>query len=374
MPASLIVIDNVRPKYACKVCQGNVVIAPRLPEPIEKGLPGPGLLAHVIVSKYSDHLPLYRQEGIFRRHGVELSRQTMCDWMATSAELLEPIVKEMHREILKSRVIQTDDTTVPVLDRSLGKTRTGRLWDYLGDRDHPHVVYDYTPDRSAEGPLRMLEGYEGYLQADAYSGYDSLYAGKKIIEVGCSAHARRKFYDARASDPVRSHVAMAMIQRLYRVEKDAKDLDDAVRRALRRERSNPVLKEIEAWLLQEKDRALPKSPISEAIGYALNHWQALERYTEEGWLSIDNNASERGMKPVALGRKNWLFAGSDAGGKTAATLMSLCMTCKNLAIDSFAYLRDVLERISTHPARRIGELLPDQWKKERAAAQPNPVE
>ena len=374
IPASLVVIDNVRPKYACKACQANVVIAERLPEPIEKGLPGPGLLAHVIVSKYADHLPLYRQEGIFRRHGVELSRQTMCDWMAISAELLEPIVKEMHREILKSRVIQTDDTTVPVLDRSLGKTRTGRLWDYLGDRDHPHVVYDYTPDRSGEGPLRMLEGYEGYLQADAYSGYDSLYAGKKIIEVGCWAHARRKFYDARTSDPVRSHVAMAMIQRLYRVEKDVKDLDDAVRRALRRERSKPILKEIDAWLLQEKDRALPKSPIGEAIGYALNHWQALERYTEAGWLSIDNNASERGMKPVALGRKNWLFAGSDAGGKTAATLMSLCMTCKNLAMDSFAYLRDVLERISTHPARRIGELLPDQWKKERAAAEPNPVE
>ena len=189
VPASLIVIEHVRPKYACKECQGNVIIAPRLPEPIEKGLPGPGLLAQVIVSKYSDHLPIYRQEGIFRRHGVELSRQTMCDWMAVSAELLEPIVKAMHREILNSRVIQTHDTTVPVLDRSLGKTRTGRLWDYLGDQEHPHVVYDYTPDRSAEGPLRMLEGYEGYLQADAYSGDDSLYAGTKIIEVGCWAGA-----------------------------------------------------------------------------------------------------------------------------------------------------------------------------------------
>jgi transposase len=161
IPASLVVIDNVRPKYACKACQANVVIAQRLPEPIEKGLPGPGLLAHVIVSKYADHLPLYRQEGIFRRHGVELSRQTMCDWMAVSAELLEPIVKAMHREILRSRVIQTDDTTVPVLDRSLGKTKTGRLWDYLGDRDHPYVVYYYTPDRSSEGPLRMLDGYNG---------------------------------------------------------------------------------------------------------------------------------------------------------------------------------------------------------------------
>src|SRR5271166_2097101 len=374
IPASLVVIEHIRPKYACRACEANVVIAERLPEPIEKGLPGPGLLAHVIVSKYADHLPLYRQEGIFRRHGVELSRQTMCDWMAVSAELLEPIVKEMHREILKSRVIQTDDTTVPVLDRSLGKTRTGRLWDYLGDRDHPHVVYDYTPDRSGEGPLRMLKGYEGYLQADAYSAYDAIYAEKKIIEVGCWAHARRKFYDAKTSDAVRAHVAMAMIQRLYKVEKDAKDLDDAARGALRQEWSKPILTEIRAWLLQEKGRVLPKSPIGEAIGYALNHWQALERYIEAGWLSIDNNASERGMKPVALGRKNWLFAGSDAGGKTAATLMSLCMTCKNLGVDAFAYLRDMLERISTHPARRIGELLPDQWKKERLAAETKPVE
>ena len=206
-----------------------MIIAERLPEPIEKGLPGPGLLAHVIVSKYADHLPLYRQEGIFRRHGVELSRQTMCDWMAVSAELLEPIVAEMHREIKKSRVIQTDDTTVPVLDRSLGKTRTGRLWDYLGDRDHPHVVYDYTPDHSREGPLRMLDGYEGYLQADACSVYDKVYAARKIIEVGCWAHARRKFHESKSSDAVRAHVAMAMIQRLYKVEKDTKDQDDAAR-------------------------------------------------------------------------------------------------------------------------------------------------
>ena len=374
VPASLIVIQHVRPKYACKECQANVIIAERLPEPIEKGLPGPGLLAQVIVSKYADHLPLYRQEGIFRRQGVELSRQTMCDWMAVSADLLEPIVKAMHRDILKSRVIQTDDTTVPVLDRSLGKTRTGRLWDYLGDRDHPHVVYDYTRDHSGEGPTRMLEGYEGYLQADAFSVYDAIYAGKKIIEVGCWAHARRKFHDARTTDAVRAHVAMAMIQRLYKLEEDIKGQDDAARRAARQERSKPILMEIHAWLLQEKDRILLKGPISEAIGYALNHWQALERYTEEGWLSIDNNASERAMKPVALGRKNWLFAGSDAGGKTAATLMSLCTTCKNVGVDAFAYLRDMLERVSTHPAQRIRELLPDQWKNERAASATKPVE
>jgi transposase len=280
-------------------------------------------LAQVIVSKYADHLPLYRQEGIFRRHGVQMSRQTMCDWMAVSAELLEPIVKAMYREILKSRVIQTDDTTVPVLDRSLNKTRTGRLWDYLGDRDHPFVVYDYTPDHSGEGPLRMLEGYEGYLQADAYSVYDAIYAGKKIIEVGCWAHARRKFDEAKTSDPERAHVAMAMIQRLYKVEKDVKDLDDAARVALRQERSKPILNEIHAWLLREKDRPLPKNPIAEAIGYALNHWPALERYTEAGWLSIDNNASERGMKSVAVGRKKLVIRRERCGGKDSSNLDEL---------------------------------------------------
>jgi transposase len=374
VPASLVVIEHVRPKYACKSCEANVVIADRLPEPIEKGLPGPGLLAQIIVSKYADHLPLYRQEGIFRRHGVELPRQTTCDWMATCASLLEPIVKAMFGEIKKSRVIQTDDTPVPVLDRRLAKTRQGRLWIYRGDRDHPHVVYDYTPDRSGEGPKRMLEGYQGYLQADAYSAYDALYAGKTIIEVGCWAHARRKFDEAKTSDAIRAHVALALIQRLYQVEKSAKELDDAARQALRQERSRPILAEIHAWLLREQEKVLRKSPIGEAIGYALNHWKALGRYLEAGWLSIDNNASERGMKPVAIGRKNWLFAGSDAGGKTAAILMSLCVTCKELGIDAFVYLRDVLDRISTHPNSRLNELLPDQWQKLRAPpAGANPV-
>ena len=198
VPASLIVIQHVRPKYACKACEGNIVIAERLPEPIEKGLPGPGLLAQVAVSKYADHLPLYRQEGIFRRHGVELPRQTTCDWMAVCADLLKPIWKAMHRLVLQSQVVQTDDTTVTVLDPVLGRF-VGRLWVSLGDRDHRYVVYHSAPNRSGDGPQEMFAGYQGYLQADAYSGYDRLFVDGKILEVGCWMHARRKFYEARTS-------------------------------------------------------------------------------------------------------------------------------------------------------------------------------
>jgi transposase len=368
-PASLVVLEHVRMKYACPDCQGNVVIAERLPEPIEKGRPGTGLLSYIIISKYADHLPLYRLEGIFRRQEVELSRQTMCDWMALCAELLEPIYKVMHRQVLESKVIGTDDTTVPVQDPGSGKTRTGRLWLYRGDRDHPGLVFDYTPDHSGDGPERMLKGYRGYLQADAYSAYDAIYADSQVLEVGCWAHARRKFDEAKTSDPIRAHVALAWIQGLYQVEREAKELDDAAREALRRQRSRPILEEIHAWLIKEKDRVLPKSPIGEAIGYALNHWTALERYLEAGYLSIDNNAVENGLRPVALGRKNWLNVGSDKGGKTAAILISLTATCKALGIDPYAYLKDVLERISTHPYNRIKELLPEEWKKLRVAAE-----
>jgi transposase len=287
--------------------------------------------------------------------------------MAVCAGLLEPIVKQMHRQILQSRVSQTDDTPVTVLDKVKGRYQ-GRLWIHLGDRDHPHVVFDFTTDRSGAGPERMLKGYQGYLQADAYSAYDRLYAGGTIVEVGCWMHARRKFFEAKTSDPLRSHQALAWIRGLYAVEREAKtkELDDAQRLTLRQEQSRPILETIKEWLDKEVGQDLPKSPMAEAIGYALNHWKALERYLEVGFLEIDNGASERGLRPVAVGRNNWLFVGSEAGGKTAAILMSLCATCKRVGIDPLAYLRDVLERISTHPASRIAELVPEQWRKIRA--------
>ena len=373
VPASLFVLQHVRPKYACKACQAHVVIAGRLPEPIEKGLPGPGLIAHVAVSKYADHLPLYRQQGILKRFGVDLSRSTMCGWMAAAADLLAPIVKAMLNRVLTSGVIQTDDTPVKVQDHEGQGIKTGRLWDYIGDHNHRFTVYDYTTDRSGDGPQRVLKDFEGYLQADAYAGYDALFVDDKIVEVGCWMHARRKFYEARTSDPARSHLVLAWVAGLYTVEEDAKEArrnrsewDDSTwhgyRYDLRLQRSRPILGAIHAWLKLEQPKVLPKSPIGEAISYSLNHWSALIRPLEAGFLEIDNGASERAMKPIALGRKNWLFAGSDEGGKTAATLMSLCTTCKDFGIDPFAYLRDVLDRVSTHPHSRIEELLPDRWK------------
>jgi transposase len=373
VPASMIVLQHIRPKYACAACQANVVIAPRLPEPIEKGLPGPGLMAQVVVSKYADHLPLYRQEGIFKRFGVDLARSTLCGWMAAAAGLLDPIVKAMFQRVRQSDVIQTDDTPVKVQDHDGKGIKTGRLWVYIGDSENRFIVYDYTPDRSGDGPERMLDGFEGYLQADAYSAYDALYGSGKIVEIGCWMHARRKFYEARTSAASQSHLMLAWVAGLYQVEdaakvvrKDHPEWDDdawhAYRYELRRKRSKPIFETIHAWLETEQPKVLPKSPIGEAIGYALNHWNALIGPLEAGFLEIDNGNSERAMKPVALGRKNWLFAGSDEGGKTAATLMSLCATCKELDVEPFAYLRDVLDRVSTHPQRRIAELLPDCWK------------
>jgi transposase len=381
VPASLVVLQHVRPKYACKACAAHVVIAERLPEPIEKGLPGPGLMAHVAVSKYADHQPLYRQEGIFRRFGVELSRSTMCDWMAAAAGLLDPIVRAMFRRVLKSRVVQTDDTPVKVQDHGGKGIKTGRLWVHVGDCENRFLVYDYTPDHSRAGPCRIFQGYQGYLQADACAVYDALFQGGTIVEVGCWMHARRKFYEAKTSDPARSHVAMAWIGGLYEVEDDAKkarkkhpDWDDAAwhayRYELRKERSRPILDALHAWLEGDQSRVLPKSPLGEAVGYARNHWNALIRPWEAGFLEIDNGESERAFKPVALGRKNWLFAGSDAGGKTAATLMSLCTSCKYLGVEPFAYLRDVLARVSTHPMSRLEELLPDRWRPVEATDPP----
>jgi hypothetical protein len=260
--------------------------------------------------------------------------------------------------------VGTDDTTVPVRDPGSDRTKTGRLWAYLGDRDHPYIVFDYTADRSRDGPERVLAEYQaGYLQSDAYTAYDRIHA-RGIVEVGCWAHARRKFYDARTTDPERSHQALAWISLLYDVERLAKKngLDDAQRLALRQEKSLPVLTSFEAWMEQQWVRVLPKSPMGEALGYASRNLVAPRRYLEAGFLEIDNNATERALRTVVLGRKNWLFAGSDNGGRTAATLISLTATCKALGVEPYAYLRDVLDRVSTHPMSRISELLPDRWQ------------
>jgi transposase len=368
-PATLVVIQDICPKYACKDCPSSVVAGDKPMLPIEKGLAGPGLLAHVITSKYADHLPLHRLEGIFKRHGVHLSRKTMSGWMGASSELLDPLYQLMKDGVLQSKVVHTDDTPVPVQDRKKTKTHKGIIWVYLGDAAHPYVVYDYTPTRARDGPERFLGDFKGYLQADAYTGYDQLYADGNVVEVACMAHARRKFVDAQSSDLSRAVIATAYIKMLYRIEEKARSLSPAKRRDLRQGEAKPILERFEKWLLAEKAQVLGKSPIGKAINYALNNWTALNRYIEDGDLSIDNNAAERALRSVAIGRNNWQFFGSNKGGRTAAVLFSFVMTCKALDIDPFHYLKDVIDRISAHPARRLEELLPDRWKELREQAE-----
>jgi transposase len=361
VPASFVVRQHVRYKYACKRCQENVSIADLPAFPIEKGRPGSGLLAHVLTSKYADHLPLHRMEGIFARHGIDIQRSTLCDWVGACAELLSPMVREMHRRILQSDKIHTDDTPVPVQIRGRKKTRKGYLWVYIGD--HCNVVFDYTPTRSRDGPIEFLGDYGGFVQADAYQGYDKLFAEGKCTEVGCWAHARRKFYDARETDPLRAHQMLALIGQLYEVERQAKEdnLDAVGISKLRQQCSKPILAKIKSRLDTWSIEVLPKSPMGKAITYALGQWTALNRYVDNGILSIDNNLAERVLRMVVIGRKNWLFAGSDNGGRRAAIIYSLVASCKLCGIDPFAYLRDVIDRVSTHPASRISQLIPSNW-------------
>ena len=376
VPAVVKILEHVRFKYACPKCEEGVTTAPKPSQPIEKGLPGPGLLAQVVVSKFADHLPLHRQQQMFERYGLDLSRSTLCDWMKKAADLLAILFKKMKRETLFSAVLHTDDTPVQVQDREKRrKTRQGRAWVYVGDPQHPYTIFDYTPDRSRDGPAQFLGKYKGYLQADAYPGYDRLYASGDIIEVACWAHARRKFKEAITTDPERGHLALAYIAQLYSVERLAAEekRDAEGRRALRQEKSVPVLKSLNHWLLAQEQGVLPKSPIGEAVGYALNHWKALCHYTENGILSIDNNRAEQAIRPIALGRKNWLFFGSDNGGRTASILLSFVQTCKDLGKNPFAYLRDVFSRLPDHPHTRHEELLPDRWTQPSPPSNTNPI-
>lgn len=366
-PATLTVTEYVRVKYACKRCEEGVVIAPLPPRVIEKGRPGPGLLAHILVSKYADHLPLHRLEGIFERHGVDLSRQTMCDWVAAVSEPLSWIVAEQKKSVLESFTIHSDDTSLLCQENFSGAgKRRSYLWAYVGERSE--IVYDFTLSRERDGPERWLTGWEGYLQVDGYSGYNRLFASGTVIEVACWAHVRRKYFDALVSDSARASMMLALIQRLYRIESRAKELTPAERAVLRREQATPILREIRARVDQDAKTVLPKSELGEAVTYATNQWDALMRYVEDGRLDIDNNEVERALRCVAVGRKNWLFAGSPKGGERAAVIYSLVSTCKLLGVEPFAYLRDVLERLPTHPRERIAELTPRLWKAAHAAA------
>jgi transposase len=359
------------PTQALPVARPLICTAERPGQPVPKGLPGPGLLAHVIVSKYGDHLPLYRLEHIFARSGVPLSRSTLCGWLPVCAQLLTPLYQCLVERVLDSWVVQTDDTSVPVQEPGKGRTRTGRLWVAYGDAYHPYVVYDYTPTREQVGPQTFFARYLGYLQADGYTGYDALYATGRLVEVGCWAHARRKFYEARTTDPGRSAWVLGVIKQLYAVEQQAQEEGESrklalperwwLRLRLRQEQSVPLLTRLYQWFEGQQAEVLPKSPFGEALTYARNQWQALLRYATQGYLEIDNNRAEGALRAIAVGRKNYLFFGSDAGGETAAVLYSLVQTCKRLGVEPWHYLRDVLEQLPNTPAAAVEDWLPDRW-------------
>jgi transposase len=335
--------------------------------PIAKGLPGPGLLAHLIVSKYTDHMPLDRLQRAYERQGYFLHRSTLCDWLGACADLLRPLYDLMVSVVLQSQALHTDDTAVKMQELATHLLSTARLWVYLGDAAHPYNVFDFTVNRKRDGPQRFLADYRGYLHADAFSGYDGLYlpdprTAAHITEVACNAHARRKFYEARGSDVLRSHHALAYYRQLYELERAAKDFNDVQRLQMRQDLAVPILEQFHTWLETQRPDVLPKSPMAEALGYALNNWAALVRYTDAGFLAIDNNVAEREMKRIAIGRKNWLAVGSPRGGQTAAVLFSITSTCQRLGVEPWAYLRALLTRLPTTPAGQIGNLLPAHWR------------
>ena len=380
IPAKLQVIEHVRAKYAAtrKTDGARTVVAAAMPPaPLPKSNASANLLSHVLVAKYADHLPLNRIEGIFRRQGVELARSTLCDWVLGSTELLAVLYEALRAHVLAAPKIHADDTLMPLQERSRNRTVQARLWAYLGAGSmldergqwvgHPAAVfYEFTDNRRGEHVSRMLRNYSGYLQADAYAGFNALYAGGRILEVGCWAHARRKFFEIAEAAPkdtrTSAHEALDWIGRLYRVEAEIRDKPPDEKHRLRQEQSLPVLTEFRAWLEGTLRAVLPRSPTAGAIGYTIGNWSALTRYIESGILDIDNNACERAMRPVALGRKNWLFAGSDRGGRAAAIAFSLIQSCKLHGVEPFAYLADVLRRLPDHPINRVAELLPFRWQ------------
>jgi transposase len=372
IPGYFKVIRHVRPKLSCGQCS-RVIQLPAPARPIERAMPAPGLLAQVIVAKYADHCPLYRQQGIYRRAGVDLDRATLAQWVAGASGLLEPLVGALGRYVLQAQKVHADDTPVPVLEPGRGKTKTGRVWAYVrddrpaGSRDPPAVWYRYSPDRQARHPNAHLHKFCGILQADAYSGFAALYHSGRIIEASCWAHARRKFYDIYAAN--HSPIAAEAIRRigaLYAIEREIRGNMPAERAAARQQRAGPLLEQLHAWLSVTLRTVSAKSPLGVAINYTLVRWTELTRYRDDGRIEIDNNSAERSIRPIVLGRRNYLFAGSDAGGERAANIYSLIGSALLNAMDPYLYLRHVLERIAEHPINRLDELLP--WN--LAAAHP----
>ena len=364
IPATFKVIRHVRPKFACARCE-RVVQAPAPSRPIERGLAGPALLAHVLVAKYADHQPLYRQAEMYAREGVDLDRSTLAGWVGASSYLLAPLVYALRDHVLSARKIHADDTPVPVLAPGSGKTKTGRLWTYVrderpaGEKTAAAVWFAYSPNRKGEHPRQHLKNFKGALQADAYAGFHHLYEGGAIYEVACWAHTRRKFHEIHAihSSPIATE-AIDRVGALYGIEEEIRGKPADLRREVRQARARPLIHDLRNWMENSLRLLSKKSETAGAIRYALSHWRGLTRYLDDGLLEIDNNSAERALRCVALGRKNYLFAGSDSGGERAAALYSLIGSAKLNGLDPEFYLRTVLSSIAEHHVNRIAELLP----------------
>ena len=366
-PGKLIVNVYKRPKYASpdSMASGEVgvITAPMPDHPIEKCKADIGLLSQIIVSKFADHLPLYRQDGIFEREGVIIPRASQTSWVIQTYEAIRPLEDVLKMAVLERDVIFTDDSIIPLLVKGNGKVKKARLWVYVrGAPGPPLVVFDFSRDRSKKRPLDFLDGYRGYVHADAYSGYDELFRLEWVIEVGCWVHTRRKFDEAASSRPQEATEIMARIAQLYRVETECKDMDLEERRLFREKRSRPILDKIFERIEELKAQTLPSEPMRKAIDYALNQRQALYRYLEDGRLKPDNNIAENAIRPLALGRKNGLFAGSERGARATALFLGLIQSCKACDVNPWEYFNDMLRRIMSHPVNHLRELLPDQWE------------
>ncbi len=365
IPAKFFVKKHIRFKYACKLgCCVKVATMPK--QPIPKGIPGPGLLAEVIINKYQDSLPLYRQAKRFERYGIEIAESTLGDWISQSAQLLKPLIELMRDDMLKESHLYGDDTPVPVL--ASGKTKKGRLWAYVSDNNNtfPCTIYDYSPTREQIWPHKFLTGFKGYLQADAYHGFNIVYKSGDVVEIGCMAHVRRKFYDITAelttTDSL-AHAALNLIDAIYDVEDKCRNMHYLRRYYFRKKYLRKLYRKLHRWLTRKQKAIIPNTPTARAINYALNHWRALQNVFADGRLEVDNNTAERAMRIVAIGRKNWMFAGSDQGGHNAAIFYSLLESAKQNGLNTFEYLQDVMTKLPNTQNDELYRLLPYHYIK-----------